>query len=90
MTSRKTDKKLELKVKRVLKTSVRGGVAKYGYGGEVPVASSAVVQSVAQSEEGQSAVASSKQSGSYGSRMPTDVGGAISGIIGGGGFNASH
>jgi hypothetical protein len=88
MTSRKTDKKLELKVKRVLKTSVRGGVAKYG--GEVVVAGSAVVQTVAESEEGQSAVASSKRSGSYGSRMPTDVGGAISGIIGGGGFNASY
>lgn len=87
MTSRKTDKKLELKVKRVLKTSVRGGVAKYG--GEVVVAGSAVVQTVAESEEGQSAVASSKRSGSYGSRMPTDIG-AISGIIGGGGFNASH
>jgi hypothetical protein len=87
MTSRKTDKKLELKVKRVLKTSVRGGVTKYA-GGEI-VASSAVVQTLPQSEEGQSAVASSKRSGSYGSRMPTDVGGAISGIVGGGGFKAS-
>ncbi|MDQ2647175.1 MAG: hypothetical protein M3020_25445 [Myxococcota bacterium] len=87
MTSGKTDKKLELKVKRVLKTSVRGGVTKYS--GEI-VAGSAVVQTLPQSEEGQSAVASSKRSGSYGSRMPTDVGGAISGIVGGGGFNASH
>ncbi len=86
MTSRKTDKKLELKVKRVLKTSVRGGVAKFG--GEI-VAGSAVVQTLAESEEGQSAVASSKRSGSYGSRMPTDIGGAISGIVGGGGFKAS-
>ena len=58
MTSRKTDKKLELKVKRVLKTSVRGGVVKYP--GEV-VASSAVVQTLAESEEGQSAIASSKR-----------------------------
>jgi len=83
MTSRKSDsksdKKLELKVKRVLKTSVRGGIAKYA---EVPVAGSAVVQTVAESEEGQSAIASSKRSGSYGSRMPTDVG-ALTGAIGG-------
>jgi hypothetical protein len=70
MTSRKSEKKLDLKVKRVLKTNVRGGVAQYQ---GLPIAGGAAGSGlVAASEEGQTQVGSGRASkgSSYPSRMP--------------------
>ena len=64
MTSRKADKKLDLKVRRVLKTNVRGGImeiAVLGGGGGA----------VAASEDAQSQLGPGPRGPSYGSRMPT-------------------
>ena len=64
MTKPKSEKKLDLKVRRVLKTSVRGGVAK-----EIAVGAVGGGGIVMMSEEGASELApGSKKSGSYGSR----------------------
>jgi hypothetical protein len=81
MTSRKSEKKLDLKVKRVLKTNVRGGVAQYQ---GTPVAGGVI--GVAMSEEGQTQVGSGKASkgSSYPSRLSElqiPTGGIIKGSV---------
>jgi hypothetical protein len=67
MTSRKSEKKLDLKVRRVLKTNVRGGITKelaIAMGGGVVAASG---------DQAQSGLAPGPKSTSYVSRMPTDI-----------------
>jgi hypothetical protein len=67
MTSRKSEKKLDLKVRRVLKTNVRGGIAK----DLALVAVGGVV--AASGDQAQSGLGPGPRSSSYGSRIPTDT-----------------
>jgi hypothetical protein len=74
MTSRKADKKLDLKVRRVLKTNVRGGIKEI-------VAAVGPGAVAASGDDAASYVGPGPRGPSYGSRMPTsDAGMPISPI----------